>query len=58
MASLHRVSIASILSVASVPSPGDCRWLTRAEVLELYQGLGLVGGGGGGEKDIIEYVLI
>ena len=38
---LHRVQIASILRIASVPEPGDCRWVTREEVQELYEGLGL-----------------
>ena len=38
---LHRVQIASILSIETVPNPGDCRWLSAHEVRELYEGLGL-----------------
>ena len=38
---LHRVQIASILRIESIPEPGDCRWLTAAEVAELSAGLGL-----------------
>ena len=38
---LHRVKIASILCVESIPEPGACRWLTAGEVRELSAGLGL-----------------
>lgn len=48
---LHRVKIASILSIETIPKPGDCRWLTCEEVIELSRGLGL-----GIEKDDIESV--
>jgi hypothetical protein len=37
--SLHRVSIASILKIESVPLPGQCRWLTLEEIETLYEGL-------------------
>jgi hypothetical protein len=37
--SLHRVRIAGILSVDSVPEPGQCRWLTDDEIGILYEGL-------------------
>ena len=37
--SLHRVSIASILKIESVPLPGQCRWLTLEEIHNLYEGL-------------------
>ena len=39
VARLHRVSIASILKVESVPTPGQCRWLSLSEIHELYEGL-------------------
>ena len=37
--SLHRISIASILKVTSVPLPGECRWLGLDEIHRLYEGL-------------------
>lgn len=37
--SLHRISIASILKVTSVPTPGECRWLELDEIHRLYEGL-------------------
>lgn len=37
--SLHRVCIASILNIESIPMPGQCRWLTLLEIHELYEGL-------------------
>ena len=37
--SLHRVSIASILKIESVPLPGQCRWLTLEEIETLYENL-------------------
>lgn len=46
---LHRVAIASILRIETVPAPGDCRWVTPEEVRELYQGLGLDRNWGQGE---------
>ena len=39
VARLHRVRIAGILSVDSIPNPGDCRWLTIEEINALYEGL-------------------
>lgn len=42
MLKLHRVCLAGILSVESVPIPGDCRWLDPAEVQEIYEGLGIM----------------
>ena len=39
VASLHRVSIASILTIETIPTPGQCRWLTIEEVQVLYEGL-------------------
>lgn len=39
VAALHRVSIASILKIDSVPEPGECRWLQLDEVESLYDGL-------------------
>jgi hypothetical protein len=41
VASLHRVRIAGILSVDSIPVPGQCRWLTEDEIVTLYEGLQL-----------------
>lgn len=40
--SLCRISIASILCIESVPNPGDCRWITASEVMELYTGLNII----------------
>jgi 16S rRNA U516 pseudouridylate synthase RsuA-like enzyme len=37
--SLHRIRIASILHIDSVPIPGQCRWLTDQEIAQLYEGL-------------------
>jgi 16S rRNA U516 pseudouridylate synthase RsuA-like enzyme len=39
--SLHRTRIAGILSVATVPAPGQCRWLEECEIAALYEGLHL-----------------
>lgn len=39
VASLHRVSIASVLKIESVPLAGQCRWLTYEEIQILYEGL-------------------
>jgi 16S rRNA U516 pseudouridylate synthase RsuA-like enzyme len=39
--SLTRVRLANILSLESVPVPGDCRWLTTAEMDALYAGYGI-----------------
>jgi hypothetical protein len=39
VAALHRVSIASILKIESVPEPGECRWLQLDEIESLYNGL-------------------
>lgn len=39
VAKLHRVSIASILNIDSVPEPGECRWLQLDEIESLYKGL-------------------
>ena len=39
--SLCRINIAGILDISSVPLPGQCRWLTKDEIKELYCGLGL-----------------
>ena len=37
--SLHRRTIASILSSETIPTPGQCRYVTTAELDELYAGL-------------------
>ena len=37
--SLHRIMISSILCVDSIPEPGQCRFVTTAELTELYEGL-------------------
>jgi 16S rRNA U516 pseudouridylate synthase RsuA-like enzyme len=37
--SLCRTRISKILSIESVPSPGDCRWLSEQEVYELCEAL-------------------
>jgi hypothetical protein len=39
VSALHRVSIASILKIESVPEPGECRWLQLGEIESLYDGL-------------------
>lgn len=39
--SLKRIRLASILTLDSVPEPGDCRWLTSAEIDTLYRELRL-----------------
>ena len=39
--SLHRRTIASILSVDSIPEPGQCRWVNQDELKQLYDGLQL-----------------
>jgi pseudouridine synthase len=39
--SLTRARICSVLSVDSVPCPGDCRWLSQGELEVIRQGLGL-----------------
>jgi 16S rRNA U516 pseudouridylate synthase RsuA-like enzyme len=39
--SLTRVRIAGVLSLDSIPTPGQCRWLSPLEVAELRAGLGL-----------------
>ena len=39
--SLCRTKVAHILSLSSIPNPGDCRWLTKNEIDELYEAFGL-----------------
>ena len=39
--SLTRVTIAGILSIQSVPKPGDCRWLTATEFDHISLHLGV-----------------
>lgn len=40
--SLIRTRMANILSIDSVPNPGDCRWLTKEEMQWLYKTYGLL----------------
>lgn len=40
--SLRRTRIAGILDIDSIPTEGDCRWLTEDEIHTLYEGLGLL----------------
>jgi hypothetical protein len=42
MLKLHRVCLAGILSVESVPLPGDCRWIEPFEVEAICAGLGII----------------
>ena len=40
---LVRTKIAHVLSIDSVPLPGQCRWLNTSELLQLYEGLEMNG---------------